>query len=318
MKDIRLDEYGNQLEPLSDKIALIDADTIAYTACLSEYEVMVLDESFYHREEWEKILNNPTYNADEGVYYEIDMEEAKAKAEEKISRIKERVGCENVELHFSTGKNFRYIIFPDYKLNRKSTRAPLGLKEMKEYLSEKYNGVIHKDWESDDMVVYLGKTFPEKYIVCAVDKDVIYSVPGRVFNYYESNHYNIDMKWVDVSKRDVLYWPYIQCILGDSGDGVLGPKGIGPKTCAKFFNGKPLPKDIGVKKAHEVLPHIIDGLTHKELWEAVLKGYKSKGVSEEVAIMNMNLVNMHMMSLKDDKDSLVSCDTYQINKWSPE
>jgi len=299
MVDIDLDEYGVAKEPKNDKIACTDADTIAFTACLAaEEEVMVLDESFYHIDEWQEILDNPTYDDEKGIYYEIDLDRAMEHAIDKIDRILERTGCKGIELHFTTGKCFRYKLYSDYKANRIGGHAPTGLRDLKQMLADKYNGIIHETIEADDYVVYACNKHPDKYICCGVDKDVLYSVEGHVFNYYESGHHNIDMKWVDVDAKTVKYYPFVQCIAGDTSDNIFGPKGIGPKTMAKFFNGKPLPAKIKVKKPHEVIPYLKDDLTDKELWNAVVKAYEAKGLTEADAYLNMNLVNMNL--LQDD------------------
>ena len=297
--DIALDEYGQPIQPKNNKIALVDADTIAFTACLAaEEEVMVLPEDFYHPNEWMDILNDPTYDDEKGMYYEIDLNRAMIHATDKIDRILERTGCKDIELHFTTGKCFRYKLYSDYKANRIGGHTPTGLKDLKQMLIDKYNGIAHESIEADDYVVWAYNKYPEKYICCAVDKDVLYSVKGKAFNYYESGHHNIDMKWVDVDAKTVKYYPYVQCIAGDTSDNIFGPKGIGPKTMAKYFNGKPLPAKIKIKKPHEVIPYLKDGLTDKELWSAVVKAYKAKKLTEADAYLNMCLINMHL--LQDD------------------
>jgi len=256
---------------------------------------MVLPESFYHPDEWQEILDNPTYDDQEGMMYGIDMDRAMEHAKDKIDRILDRTGCKDIELHFTTGKNFRYDLDPKYKANRIGFHVPTGLREMKKLLNDTYAGEIHSKVEADDVVVYKATKWPEKYILAAVDKDVIYSVEGRHFNYYESGHHNIDMKWIEVDAKTVRYFPYVQTIVGDTSDNIIGPKGIGPKTLAKYFNGKALPASIKVKKPHEVIPYLKDGLTDVELWAAVVKAYKAKGMTEADAFINMNLCNMNLL-----------------------
>ena len=193
--DISVDTFGGVIAPKNDKIALIDADTIAYTACLStEVEVEAMPRDFYTEEEWNVL------NVKDGVHYEIDLNLALEKAEDKIQRILDRTGCQSFELHFTGGRdNFRYEVYPGYKAKRVDLRTPAGLNDLKVMLCEKYNGVIHTKWEADDAVVFYKNKEYDKYTLCAVDKDVYNSVPGTHFNYYESGHYNIDMKWIDVS-----------------------------------------------------------------------------------------------------------------------
>ena len=263
VENISLDDYGVVLPPKHNKIALIDADTVAFTACLAaEEETTEFDE-----------------NNNEVAVFVGDPLEALQNAEDKIQRILDRTGCQTAELYFTGGReNFRYVIFPDYKANRrgpKAQRAPVNLAEVKQLLLERYEGNIATGWEADDMVVYLKKHNPDKYIMCAVDKDVLNSVPGEHFNYYESSQRNKDMTFVEVSEKQAKMWPYLQTILGDTSDNVPGCKGIGIAKAAKFIN---------------------EDMTEEELWDGVLTAYSSKGMTAEQAQLTMQLVNMHTLA----------------------
>jgi len=282
--DIDLDIDGGVMPPKNNKIALVDADTVAYTACLNvEFETEVLPREFYSDMEWDAIVNSPQYDEVEGVLYEIDPKQAVAKAQEKINRILEKTGCKDVELHFSgnTGENFRFSVFPEYKSNR-TGRSPAGLHQCKEDLCKLYNGTIHTTWEADDAVVFLKETNPEKYILCAIDKDVINSIEGTHFNYYESALYKKEMKWVDVDRHTSLVWRYLQTLTGDKTDGIIGLHGIGPKKAEKILANK---------------------YSHAELWEAVCEAYVLKGRTRDEALMNLNLVDMKLL-VQDSEDTM--------------
>jgi 5'-3' exonuclease len=262
----------------NDKIALIDADTVAFAACLNVQTAGdVLGQEFYTDEEWQEIQENPQYDAEEGVLWDTCPIQALIKAEEKIKRILDKTGCQEVELHFTGGKeNFRYDIASNYKANR-TGRPPAGLRELKEALCKKYTGTIHTKYEADDAVVYTKNKDPEKYILCAIDKDVLNSVHGTHFNYYESALYNIEMKWVEVDRHTSLIWRYLQTLTGDTTDNIIGLKGIGPAKANKILAGC---------------------MSHAELWQAVCDAYKSKGRTKDEALLNMNLVDMGL--LQDD------------------
>jgi DNA polymerase-1 len=283
--DISIDAFGGLVMPKNGLVALIDADTIAFTACLAtEVECTALPRDFYTEEEWSML------NIVDGVYWEIDLDLALQKAEEKIQRILDKTGCSSVELHFTGGReNFRYDVYPGYKAKRVDLRTPTGLNALKVMLCEKYNGTIHTKWEADDAVVYYRNEFPEKYIMCAVDKDVYNSVAGKHFNYYESGHYNIDMKWVEVSESTARMWPYLQAITGDKTDGISGCNGIGPKKVMKFIS---------------------ESMAEEELWEGVCSAYASKGLTMIEALMTMNAVNMNLLTEVDGE--------LQIVLWHPD
>ncbi len=134
MVEVDLDIDGTPKPPKNKLIALIDADTVAFTACLStEVQGELLDKEFYSDKEWEEILADPGYCSETMCLFETDRDLALQKADEKLQRILDKTGCQEVELHFSGGReNFRYEIFPEYKANRIGTRAPMGLKQLKE------------------------------------------------------------------------------------------------------------------------------------------------------------------------------------------
>ena len=282
--DIDLDIDGQVMPPKNDKIALIDADTIAYTACLnSEVAVEVLPRDFYSDEEWQALLDNPNFVEAEGVVYEADVKLAMTKANEKLQRIMDKTGCQKFELHFTGGKdNFRYSIYPEYKASR-TVRRPAGLVEVKKELAKKFGGTIHTKWEADDAVVYNYTTNPDKYILCAIDKDVLNSVEGKHFNYYESAQYNIEMKWHETDRYKAIVWPFLQTLMGDTSDNIKGLRGIGPAKAQKILDGC---------------------LTRSELWAATKQAYRNQGRPESDALLNMNLVNMHL--LKGDKIVLLT------------
>jgi len=281
--DLDLDYSGNMLPPKNDKIALIDADTIAYIACLAAEEVEeLLPESFYTPEEWAEITSNPTWNEENYTITHSNPEVRMQKAEEKIQKILDGTGCKEVELHFTGGRCFRYDIYPEYKANRPSKR-PQNLSDMKEEMIVKWNGSVHTRYEADDIVVYLKNKYPDKYILCSIDKDVYNATEGSNYNYYEST--NRDMCFVHTTAKFAKYWPYAQCILGDRSDNIKGAHRIGIKSLHKWIN---------------------EDMTEQELWEGVVGAWLSKEQDIDEAILTMNLVNMKLL---DDNDN--------IRTWKP-
>ena len=287
LQDIDISEFGKVMPAKHDRVALIDADTLAWTSALAaQQEMHVLPDSMYSDIERDAIRNNPTFDEESMTYSVIDLDLAMQYAKEKLQRIYDLTGCQKCELHFSGGKeNFRYMIFPDYKANRKGMKVPDGLYDLKVKLCEEFNGTIHTKWEADDVVVLIKKNCPESFLLCAVDKDVLNSVEGEHFNYYESGAFNKDMHFITTSEGTARMWPYLQCIMGDSSDGIEGVKGIGPKKALNFVN---------------------ESMTHLELWQGVLSAYRSKGYDDTIAKLNMRLVNMHQLDINDELEIIVS------------
>jgi 5'-3' exonuclease len=136
--------------------------------------------------------------------------------------------------------------------------------------------------EADDAVVARKDALPDKYILCAVDKDVLYSLEGTHFNYYTSVKYDIDMKWIEVGKDQAMKHHFTQVLTGDPGDNVIGLHGIGPKKADKI---------------------LADCTTPDECWKAVREAYEENGRNIIDAIINMRLVSMNQVKYYPETDS---------------
>jgi len=296
-KETKVDFVELKPEQTYNMTALIDADTIAYAVC-SVCEM-----------------------GDDETGYTIDLDYALEIANERIDTILKATGCGEAELHFTRGKNFRYALDSGYKDNRSTTRIPEGLGELKELLNKNYSGLVNTDFEADDMVCMLKREYPEKYVLVAVDKDVLFGVAGTHFNYFQraegKNRYGtvlkeIKMKWVKTTEKDALAWSYMQALMGDSGDGIKGIPKCGPVKAVKTLFPE-IAKEVNeakkeFKKRTEKDAKLFDDLIHKDnmlkdvelteeiLWERLSKAYKDNGLDDKQAILNMRLVNMHQVT----------------------
>jgi len=288
---MKIEDLGEE-EGLDDytkpsKTLLVDADTIVFAAAsTSEYADDLLPRDMYSDDEWGELIEAPGYDEEGECIWEVNLDEAMNKIEEKLLRIKGETNTKDIELYFTEGRNFRYDVEPMYKANRKKIRYPQGLGVLKRMCLERYKGEICIAYEADDKVVMLKRTQPEKYVLCAVDKDVYKSLPGKHFNYYESSKYGIDMKWVETESKDAHQFPYIQTLMGDSTDNIKGCPGIGPKKAEKALNALVTPCDM---------------------WREVVRLFKSKKLTIKDAIRDMRLVNMHQLDT----------DGKTINLWNP-
>lgn len=302
--DIDLDTQGNAITKRDD-IALIDADTMIFAACLHcEEQHELMSQDFYTESEWQEIIKDPGYFEPTNSIYKIDIEQAYLYSKEKLQTILDNTGCTEYELHFTIGReSFRYTtVSKDYKANRSADptkRAPTGLRALKDYWVEHNPGIAfnHAKWEADDIVVCKKEKWPDKYLLVALDKDVLYSLPGEHFNYYSSVQWNKDMKFFTVTTDEALRHHYLQCLTGDAGDNVIGLKGI------------------GLKKAEKLLYNCN---THASLWDAVLKAYTKIGVlkngepaDELAAIINMRLVSMNQLVYNEDTKE------WEVSLWKP-
>jgi len=151
----------------NDKIALIDADTIIFGACVQN-EYMVEEDVGVGEVKFEEI-------------WYLNIDNAFNHALEKIKEILNYTGCKDFELHFTSGReSFRYTrVDEEYKANRLDSdkRTPAGLYELKRLFCAEYEdkAFMWKEWEADDMVVFKKVNHYDDYILCAVDKDVLYN-----------------------------------------------------------------------------------------------------------------------------------------------
>ncbi len=274
--ELDLGANGNVLPAKTNMVYLCDADTLLFGVCL-HLEIIdeVLPKEFYTDEEWKEIVTDPYFKLSDMTIAKLDLEGAKTLFYSRLEEHLEATGCTEYELHFTSGrKSFRYEIYEDYKANRTkdiTKRPPAMLREMKELLTtEDDNAFVWQSVEADDVVCSVYD--PKKHILGAVDKDVLKNLVGRHYNYYRSIHYGIEPKFVEIDELTAIQQPYIQTLTGDSSDGVPGLTRVGPKTALKLL------KDIR---------------DPEELWTIVKDTYKSKGKSEEDALLTMRLVNMH-------------------------
>jgi hypothetical protein len=271
--EVNLDARGKVVE-VSDKKLLIDADTVVFAVALTtEQEIELLPEEFYSEEEWKEYTSNPTYDSDKEVVYTIDLELAYDKVLNRIKDMMLATGTSSYELHFTTGReSFRYVLAYNYKGNRTGYRVPLGNAELKKMLCEApdVEAYCHTKVEADDVVV--AKYDPEKHILCAIDKDVLYSVVGKHWNYYSSAKHNIEPKWVGVDEVTAMKHPYHQTLTGDKQDNII----------TWLYR-------VGKVTADKILAKCT---TKEECWDAVVAEYEKQGKTEEDAVYVMRLVNM--------------------------
>ena len=180
-------------------------------------------------------------------------------------------------LYFSSTKNFRKKIYPDYKGHRMK-RKPLGYKRLVNYCRENYNFKLIEGLEADDTIGIEATRFADPHnIIVSPDKDMR-QIPSTLW----------DMKndVVEITKDDGDRWHLIQSLSGDPTDGYSGCPGI------------------GVKRASELLDK------NENKWEAVCKAYRDRGLSDDDALLNARLAKILQ---KEDFDH----DRNQPILWTP-
>ena len=195
-------------------ILLVDADSLIFASCFKKRE-----------------------NIDDEKYY-TDISESRNKFDEQLMRIVnhlENMYTIDKVITFSGSRgNFRKLITPVYKANRKKSELPPLLNEMHDYVKKQYDSIVGYGVETDDMVARYWYQIAEdigrnEVMIVSIDKDYK-QFPCLMYNY----HYKHQVV-LDISEDEAMFNFYAQCITGDSADNVQYFKGKGIKFAEKYF-----------------------------------------------------------------------------------
>jgi DNA polymerase-1 len=209
---------------------------------------------------------------------QTNMSDAKSIVLQQMDAIMHDLNTTNVVMVFSPSKNYRHDLCPTYKANRKDKRKPLGLKELRDWVTDTYPTTCAPNIEADDLIGILVTEAPEHRIAVSGDKD---------FGTLPVTWYNPLKKSINTAtEEDADRFHLIQSLMGDTADGYAGLKGVGPKTAEKIL-------DKG-------------GAT----WETVVAAYESKGLTEEEALLTARLARILRAGDYDHK-------TKEVTLWEP-
>ena len=216
---------------------LIDADFIVYKCCAAcETEI--------------------DYGEDV-IFVTSNFSEAYKAVTSEISKITKQFGdFAKPILFFSSPKNFRKKISPDYKGHR-NRKKPCGYKRVIRNLRIQYDVIVMNGLEADDaMGIYA--TQHKGNIIVSPDKDMR-QIPGKLYNLETTQ---------DITAEEGTQWHYIQTLAGGQTDGYSGVPGIGVKRAETLFN----------KEGYN--------------WSTVVKAFEDKGLTEDDALLNARLARI--------------------------
>lgn len=151
---------------------------------------------------------------------------------------------------FSDSENYRKGIYPGYKNGR--PRKPVGYAALKARITARYKTFCYPQLEGDDVM----GIHATQFVMVSEDKDMR-GVPGKLYNPATDT-------LLKTSKQEADAFFFRQALMGDSTDGYPGCPGIGEKRADDILKGLTTPA---------------------EMWEAVLKAYSSKELTEEEALI---------------------------------
>ena len=137
--------------------------------------------------------------------------------ENELNKVTKAMMEDDFILYFSSTKNFRKEIYPDYKGHRMK-RKPLGYRRLINHCRTNYKYCIRQNLEADDAIGIDATMFnnPEN-IVVSPDKDMK-QIPSVLWNMTDDV--------VEITVEDGDKWHLIQTLSGDPTDGYSGCPGI--------------------------------------------------------------------------------------------
>jgi DNA polymerase-1 len=216
---------------------LIDGDVLAYQSAF------IAQTNF----QWEEELWT----------VQSDLAIAKEWIVDRLATFKEKTNADDYILAISDRNNFRRKLFPDYKANRRSKFAPIGLKPIREWLDQEYGTVIYPNLEADDVLAILATERPDRNderIIVSIDKD-FKGVPCKFYDFNRDEMH-------EINEEEANAYHLMQTIAGDAVDGFKGVPGVGTVRAKRMLDD--------------------EGAT----WATVMKAYEKAGLSEEDALTN--------------------------------
>ena len=175
-------------------------------------------------------------DGDSLIYFEMGkptLEEAIDSLDGRIHEMMNRCGTTKYAGFLTIGKCFRYTQAKTkkYKGNRKKGIKPIIFYALKAYLQQEWKFEYISELEADDLVAVYSDY--QNTIICSPDKDVLYQVDGRHYNYRTA-------EFVETTDVEAETFLWKQMLMGDPTDGIPGIPKIGEKTANKWLYDVPV------------------------------------------------------------------------------
>lgn len=217
---------------------LVDGDIVAFQASAAtdgrQYTLSNGESFKYHKDAKKRALElDATFEVS---FVPEPLQHSLWLVKKKMNDIKvnlEKMGVAgDTKVYLSSGGSYREKICPTYKANREGMRRPANLQGCKDYLLDECDAIVRPgEYEADDLIIMeahsltlSGDSIP---VIATIDKDL---------RQYPTWFYNFDKKKLDnISAWNARKNFYSQLLTGDPTDGIVGIKGVGPKTAEKLL-----------------------------------------------------------------------------------
>jgi len=153
---------------------------------------------------------------------------ALARADQMIQDILADTGSDSYSVYLTGTDNFRREIAPSYKANRPDER-PAHWQAVREFLVTHHKAEICNGHEADDQLGIQQDKERGTTVICSIDKDLL-QIPGRHYNFVKKT-------FQEVGIDEGLEHLYLQSLIGDRSDNIIGVAGIGPVKAAQALDG---------------------------------------------------------------------------------
>lgn len=149
---------------------------------------------------------------------------------EFMDKLLKDCNAEDYMCYFScpSEKNFRRVLTDSYKATRPKTR-PKYYDLCKQIIKDNFKWTEATCCEADDL---LGIAHVEDTVLCSIDKDLKQS-SGWHYNFVKK-----EFAYVEPDEGKEFFW--LQMLMGDKTDNIIGLAGIGPKKAEKLLQNVPL------------------------------------------------------------------------------
>lgn len=180
----------------------------------------------------EKLIQDKT---NPKIFYQgYDISLAEKYIDDNIDRLCKTLNTKQFELVVGDVKNFRKILFPQYKANRKP--KPEIYQYVYNLIKDKYGFTSLPYLEGDDTcrIIFEDKNYKAGYqkVIVSIDKD-FYSVPCNFFR--DLNNNTIIVK---IEENDAVQHLYYQVLVGDTADNYKGIPNFGDKKYQELIDNK--------------------------------------------------------------------------------
>ena len=221
---------------------LIDADWLLYAACSAcECDIR-----------WDEWINT----------LHLEQSDAKSYITHQVQKWQEATGVNDVVMCLSSYPTFRHQLSTEYKANRTGRRKPLGLRDLRTWLSAEWPTRCHENLEADDVmgILMTNGQYRDPIMVTA-DKDMR-TIPGKLLR--------MDAMEINTLGDANRNW-MTQALVGDTSDNYPGLKGFGPVKAEKL---------------------LADCKTLPEMWDTVVGAYRKGGETFGAALLNARMARI--------------------------